>query len=111
EGELRYMRAFAYWWLVEFFGDIDMRTKETKTLELEIYRTPAKTIYDEVIIPDLQLACEYLLPAPVGTLQDGLNGRVTKKSAYGMLARAALTRAAYGEKDQYNQMALDAAKY
>ena len=27
EGEARFMRAYCYWWLVEFFGDIEMRTQ------------------------------------------------------------------------------------
>lgn len=107
EGEMRVMRAISYWWLVEFFGNIDMRTTETASPELRIYRTPAAKIYDEVIIPDLQKACELLLADPI----DGMVGRITLKSAYGFLARIALTRAAYGDAPKYNQMALDAAKY
>lgn len=107
EGELRFIRAYSYWWLVEFFGDIDMRLKETNTIELKCYRTPLETIYDEVIIPDLQKACNLLLPDPI----DGMVGRATQKAAYGMLARAALTRAAYGDADKYNTIARDAAVY
>lgn len=107
EGEFRFMRAYSYWWLVEFFGDVVMRTEETSTPELYAYRTPATTIYDEVIIPDLEKACELLAVNPI----DGMAGRVTKKAAYGALARIALTRAAYGDANSFYQKALDAAKY
>ena len=107
EGEFRFMRAYSYWWLVEFFGDVVMRTEETSTPELYAYRTPAATIYDEVIIPDLQKACELLLDEPI----DGMHGRVTRKAAYGALARIALTRAAYGDANTYYDMALKAAKF
>lgn len=107
EGEFRFMRAYSYWWLVEFFGDVIMRTEETNTPELYAYRTPAATIYDEVIIPDLQEACNLLLPQSI----DGMVGRVTRKAAYGALARIALTRAAYGDEAKYYEMALNAATY
>jgi hypothetical protein len=107
EGEFRFMRAYSYWWLVEFFGDVVMRTEETDTPELYAYRTPAATIYDEVIIPDLRAACELLTVESI----DGMAGRVTKKAAYGALARIALTRASYGDGATYYEMALEAANY
>ncbi|MDR0658407.1 MAG: RagB/SusD family nutrient uptake outer membrane protein [Mediterranea sp.] len=107
EGEFRFIRAYSYWWLVEFFGDVVMRTEETNTPELYAYRTPAATIYDEVIIPDLKAACELLAIEPI----DGMTGRVTKKAAYGALARIALTRAAYGDEAKHYEMALEAANY
>ena len=111
DGEARWARAYAYWWLVEFFGDIELRTQETSDAVFTATRTPAKDIYDQVIIPDAQKACEELPVKPV----DGLVGRYTKKAAYGLLARVALTRAEYETdatgKKKYYQMAYDAAKY
>jgi hypothetical protein len=111
EGEARWMRSYSYWWLVEFFGDIELRLGETSTPNFYAYRTSAKKIYDEVIIPDAQKACEYLESKSI----DGMVGRSTKKAAYGLLARVALTRASYASNDaeakQFYQMALDAAKY
>ena len=111
EGEARWLRSYCYWWLVEFFGDVELRTKETSTPNFYAYRTPAKQIYDEIIIPDAKLACEYLAVTPI----DGMVGRYTKKAAYGLLARVALTRASYttdaNEAKKYYQMALDASKY
>ena len=112
KGEAHWMRAFAYWWLVEFFGDIEMRTQETNAPSFYAYRTPAETIYDEVIIPDAEAAVAKLRAQSL----DGLTGRATLKAAYGLLARVCLTRAAYCEagskeqKDLYTK-ALDAANY
>ncbi len=112
EGEARWLRSFCYWWLVEFFGDIELRLEETKTPNFYAYRTPAEEIYDQVIIPDAELACQQLQVQPI----DGIAGRYTRKAAYGLLARVCLTRAAYctsGSEEQkgFYRKALEAADY
>jgi len=112
EGEARFTRAYAYWWLVEFFGDIEMRTQETSVPEFKAYRTDRKVIYDEVIIPDAEKATQLLPVTPL----HGDVGRATKKAAYGILARACLARAQYetpgsAEQKVFYQKALDAANY
>lgn len=96
EGQARWFRAFAYWWLCEFFGGVHMKLDETSTPVFTATRTDPKVIYDEVILPDLRIACEYL-PNTLGEMQgeDAYRGRITKKAAYGLLARTALTRAGY----------------
>lgn len=91
EGEARFMRSYCYWWLVEFFGDIEMRTQETTVAEFTAHRTDRKVIYDEVIIPDAKRAAEILPVAPY----KGDIGRSTKKAAKALLARVLLTRAQY----------------
>lgn len=110
EGEARFMRSYCYWWLVEFFGDIEMRTIETSTAEFSAHRTNRKTIYDEVIIPDAEKAAELL---PVKEYKGDI-GRSTKKAAKALLARVLLTRAQYEETGSsaqkgYYQKALEAA--
>lgn len=112
EGEARWLRSYCYWWLVEFFGDIELRLEETSTPNFTAYRTPAETIYDEVIIPDVKKACEQLQVEPI----DGMVGRYTRKAAYGLLARVALTRASYcaegsDEQRSFLEMAKEAADY
>ena len=112
EGEARFTRAYAYWWLVEWFGDIEMRTKGTGEPTFTAVRTDRKVIYDEIIIPDAEKAAQ-LLPV---TPYNGDIGRATKKAAYGILARACLARAQYetaGSDAQraFYQKAYDAAKY
>ncbi len=112
EGEARFTRAFAYWWLVEWFGDIDLRTVAVNEPTFDAYRTDRKIIYDQVIIPDAQTAAEKL---PV-TEYKGDRGRATKKAAYALLARVCLARAQYesdgsAEQKAFYQKAYDAAKY
>ena len=112
EGEARFTRAYAYWWLVEWFGDIEMRTKGTGEPTFTAVRTDRKVIYDEVIIPDAEKATQLLPVQPYG----GNVGRATKKAAYGILARVCLARAQYEEagsasQKAFYQKAYDAAKY
>lgn len=109
-GEARFMRSYCYWWLVEFFGDIELRTQETSTAVFTAVRTDRKTIYDEVIIPDARQAANELPVEPYG----GHVGRATKKAAKGLLARVLLARAQYEaegstEQKRFYQEALDAA--
>ena len=112
EGEARFTRAYAYWWLVEWFGDIEMRTAGTGEPTFSAYRTDRKVIYDQIIIPDAEKAAELLPVKP----HNGCMGRATKKAAYGILARACLARSQYevagsAEQRAFLQKAYDAAKY
>lgn len=113
EGELRFLRAYYYWHLVEIYGNGDLRTTETKTFEQYAYRSSYAEFYD-LIISDLQIACEKLLVDPLPATDIG---RATKKAAYGLLARAALTRASgyysamYNDASTYYTIARDAAEY
>jgi len=112
EGEARFTRAFAYWWLVEWFGDIDMRTTSADEPSFTARRTDRKVIYDEVIIPDAENAAKLLPVQPY----KGNVGRATKKAAYALLARVSLARAQYeaagsAEQKAFYQKAYDAAKY
>lgn len=110
EGELRFIRAYAYWMIAETFGGVTLRTTETKGVPLTAERSSLKDFYD-LIISDLERATQ-ILP-----YKQDLVGRTDKKAAYGMLARAALTRASYleyfeknkTEADRFYQKALDAA--
>lgn len=111
EGELRFIRAYAYWMIAEAYGGVTLRTTETVGVPLTAQRSSLKDFYD-LIISDLERAIEIL---PI-TQTD--YGRAEKKSAIGLLARTALTRASYleyfennkTEADVYYQKALDAAK-
>ena len=52
-GEMKFLRALAYYYLVESFGDIPLLTSEVKTPELTAERTPEKDIYS-FLISDLE---------------------------------------------------------
>jgi len=111
KGELHFLRAYSYWHIVEFYGGVDLRTQETKTAVLTAQRSPVSAFYD-LMLQDLDVAIANLPVDPVPATDIG---RATLKAAYGLKARAALTRVAYetsqAEKDRYYQMAKDAATY
>jgi len=91
-GELRFLRAFYYWHIVEQFGGVNLRTTETQSAELTATRSSVSAFYD-LIIGDLKFAADNL---PNATFWGNEYSRASKKSALGMLARAYLSRAYYG---------------
>lgn len=91
--EIRALRGWYYYTLVRYFGDVPMTTSViTDVNSFQQPRVSLKTIYDEVIIPDL----EYAISAE-GGLSDArsANGRVTKHVARAILADVYLTCAGY----------------
>ncbi|MCH7408086.1 RagB/SusD family nutrient uptake outer membrane protein [Belliella sp. DSM 111904] len=102
-GELRFLRAFYYWHIVETWGNVMLRTEEPSGPP-SAERSTINELYD-VIIADLEFAAESL-PASWGDQYS----RASKKSAYGFLARAALSRAYYDMNAEYFQLARDAAQ-
>jgi hypothetical protein len=91
-GEVRTLRAFYYFLLVRYYGDLIMDTSVLKSVsEAQQPRTSLKTIYDQIIIPDLEYAVnESSLPdAPSG------GGKITKYVSRAILADVYLTCAGY----------------
>ena len=88
-GEVRFLRALAYFDLVRIFGDVPMVTTLITTEEAyKLGRDKVDKIYDEVIIKDL-LDAESKLPVSY----TGANvGRATKGAARALLGRVYLTR-------------------
>ena len=100
-GEVRALRAFYYFCIVRYWGDAVLVTEPvTDVWATEMPRTSLKTIYDEIIIPDLEFAVANL-PAGRST-----NGRVTKDVARAILADVYMTVAAY----PYQEVATDPTK-
>ncbi|MCX6214149.1 RagB/SusD family nutrient uptake outer membrane protein [Spirosoma sp.] len=85
EGELRFLRAFYYWHIVETWGGVHFTTQETNGIISTANRTPIETFYN-LIFEDLKFAAANL---PVTQPQ---YGRVTKGAAQAFLARMYLTR-------------------
>jgi len=89
--EVRTLRAWYYFNLVRYFGDVPMTTSIVTSLDsVQLPRTSLKKIYDEVIIPDLEFAVNSPLPDSRSN-----NGRVTKHVARAILADVYLTCAGY----------------
>ncbi|TDW96941.1 RagB/SusD family nutrient uptake outer membrane protein [Dinghuibacter silviterrae] len=106
--ELRFLRGFYYWWVVESFGNVILDTVETTTVTLTAQRSPVTAFYD-LIIRDLQYAAANL---PVTYGNGWEYGRATQGSAEAMLARAYLSRAYYAtgaDAQTYFKAAHDAA--
>ena len=84
-GELRFLRAFYYWHIVETWGGVHFTTQETNGIQTEANRTPVDTFYKQ-IFEDLDYAVANL---PTTTPD---YGRITKGGAEAFLARMRLTR-------------------
>lgn len=102
-GELRFLRAFYYWHIVEQWGGVMLRTEETREPLLTAERSPEEAFYD-LMIEDLLFASEHL---PVSYGQE--YSRATKKTALGLLAKVYLTRGYYGDGQTYFTLARDMA--
>ena len=108
--ELKFMRAFYYWHVVETWGGVMLKTVETTdpNNSLTATRSSVEEFY-ELIISDLQFAAEHL---PLQQAWGNEYSRASKKSALGFLARAYLSRAYYAqgaEREQYFAKARDIA--
>ncbi|GHT60965.1 membrane protein [Bacteroidia bacterium] len=105
--EAYFLRGWSNWHLVEQFGGVVLRTQPSTITgpDNTPVRSSEEAFYD-LILSDLQFACDNL---PLS--QGAERGRVSKKAAYAMLAKAALQRTRLGDPDKkYAKMALDAAQ-
>lgn len=84
-GECKFWRAYAYFILVNYFGDVPLITSPDVTANATKPRTPATQVYDQ-IVADLKDA-ESLLPAAYPSAE---RARVNKLAASALLARVYL---------------------
>lgn len=88
-GEAKFLRAYYYFVLVRFFGDVPLILEpQTPGDDLRPYRTPKADVYNQ-IIKDLEEAISQLPRREDYDLVD--IGRASKGSATGMLAKVYLT--------------------
>jgi len=86
-GEVRFIRAYLYFYLTQFFGDVQLITKTLITSDPEVYGTRNKKA--EVVDFILKELDEVAVKLPL--TQTGVNlGRVTKGAALALKARVAL---------------------
>ncbi|PWK27670.1 putative outer membrane starch-binding protein [Arcicella aurantiaca] len=85
EAELKFLRAFYYWHIVETWGGVHFTTQETNGIISTANRTSEEIIYKQ-IIEDLKFATANL---PATQTQ---YGKVTKGASQAFLARIYLTR-------------------
>lgn len=104
-GEALAVRAYAYWNIVRFYGDVPYTNVPTTDLTtFSSSRVSRDTIWDHCIA-DLQRAVELLPWKSEGMVATG--ERFTKNSAYGILARVALHAAGYSLRWDLNTVPYD----
>ncbi len=84
-GEARFLRSWYYFTLVNIFGDVPVVLTPLNADQLQIEQSPAKTIFESVIEPDLRIASVQL---PSSYTTDV--GRATSGAAMALLAKAYL---------------------
>ncbi len=107
QGEVRFLRALEYFYLVQIFGDVPLVLSEIPVQEAYAQgRTPAQQVYDQ-IIEDLQFAEEMLPPAygPENT------GRATSGAAKGILGKVYLTMKNYPEAKTKLEEVINSGNY
>ncbi|MFL9483272.1 RagB/SusD family nutrient uptake outer membrane protein [Chitinophagaceae bacterium LWZ2-11] len=103
--ECRFMRAMAYYYLVNNWGAVPIIYDNISQLSNSLYRNNIDDVW-KLIILDLRYAAANLPATPYQ------QGRVSKYSAEGMLAKMYLTRAGYGKTlGARTQSDLDSAKF
>lgn len=105
--EARFLRAVFYSDLVRGFGDVPMVLVVDPTLDLG--RTPKTTIFDQVIIPDLEFAAQNLPEKFDYAPED--QGRATRGAAKAMMARMYLFFQDFAGAAQYSQEVINSGQY
>lgn len=105
-GELIFLRAFNYFYLVNIFGDIPYVTSTDYQINAVIPKTPAVQVWQN-IISDLR-AAEELLPETYPTEE---RIRANKSTVQAMLARACLYTGNYQQAEAYASIVINNPVY
>lgn len=81
-GELRFLRAYVYYYLVNLFGDVPLQLSSAYGVNAVMARTPSKAVYAQMIA-DLEFAKQNLS----SSYPSAAKGRVNKPAASALLAR------------------------
>ena len=100
EAQLRFLRAFYYYHVVETWGGVNFTTAPTVGVVTTANRTSVDTFYNQ-IFEDLRFAVANLTPT------NSQYGRATQPAAKAFLARMLLTR---GHYDEASALAIDVIK-
>lgn len=103
--EAHFLRAVYYFNAVEQFGGVTVLTEPTTEKNYHPERTEPMKIYEDIILPDLEFAAQWL---PVGN--DATTTTPTRKAAIGFLAKAYLQTIEYDASKKYASKALEYAK-
>ena len=107
-GEAKFFRAYYYFNLVRWFGDIPLIIKSLSTAEFNQPRVATAKVYEQ-IIKDLQDAAT-VLPEK-SQYPSSEMGRVTKGAAKGYLAKVYLTIGDFAKAEQYANEVITSKEY
>ncbi|WP_224998256.1 RagB/SusD family nutrient uptake outer membrane protein [Cesiribacter sp. SM1] len=105
--EVRVIRALAYSYLTNFWGDVPLVTTTLTVDELYGPRNPREEVVD-FLLEDLELAAQHL-PAEIPTGVD--RGRMNKAAALGLKARIALYNQRWEVAEQAAKAVMDMGIY
>lgn len=110
KGQALFLRGYYHFMLVNKFGDVPLilhTASSGEAAEVQLPRTPAKTVYEQVIA-DMKAAAELVPDA--GQVESA--GRVSKSAVWGVLARVCLYMAGNPVNDisRYEEAAMWAKK-
>jgi len=98
-GESKFMRALFYFYLVQLYGDVPLRTEATP-FSAGVKRTPVKDVYDQ-IVSDLKFAIANLWNK---SKNPGI-GRASVEAARALLGKVYLTQGNYNDaKEQFEDL-------
>lgn len=106
--EARFVRAAAYMFLTEFWGEVPIIENSTALItsgnpaDIHVNKHKQENLY-RFMCEDLEFAAQYLPE------RDDQKGRVTKWSALGLLSKVYLTRAAFEDNSQHYAKAKELA--
>ncbi len=106
--ENKFLRAYFYFNLVRWFGDVPLVTKELTSSEFKQPRAKTTDVYAQ-IIADLK-DCIDVLPEKSKYASDDL-GRATKGAARGFLAKVYLTQKDYPNAEKYALDVINSNEY
>lgn len=106
KSEARFLRAYSYFYLTEFFGDVPLITKSINLEEAQMERTPKKDIIDWILKEMDEIA-----PSLPVYYEGNVTGRATRVAAYFLKAYTALCDGRWTIAAQASKAAMDLGHY
>lgn len=106
EGEVKFIRAFCYFHLVNLFGDVPLITKTDYQINSTLPRTSVSIVYQQ-IVRDLKDAVNLLSPAYVNAER----ARPNKWAAEGLLARVYLYMGEWVKAEEASTLVIQSSLY
>jgi len=101
-GEAKFLRALSYFKLVKVFGDVTVNL-DPQNLDLDLARQPAMSVYNNVIIPDLEDAISALDNSGLSS------GRATQIAAESLLGKVYMQMGNPGSAEPFLANAVNGA--